>query len=304
MNRIPMKGSSAGMTLLETIAERREAMRASEQKVADLVLGDAAQVLSYNMAGLAEAAGVSEPTVMRFCSAIGFDGFRSFKLQLAQAIALGLPMTLSAIDADDSLQDLTEKVFSRTISSLDRARRHLDDRVVAEAIDIVARASELIFVGAGASGIVALDAQQKFPLFGIPCQAPTDYHQQFIAASMSGPSAVVVAISNTARTQTVVRVAELAKEKGATVIAIVGDNGPLTAVADLSIHVNTFEDTDLYTPTVSRLAGLVVIDVIATGVSIRRGAAGAKRIQSMKTELSQMRGAEPGAIEQSEDEDA
>ena len=55
---------------------------------------------------------------------------------------------------------------------------------------------------------------------------------------------------------------------------------------------------------VSRLAGLVVIDVIATGVSIRRGTAAAERIQAMKTELSQMRGAEPGAPDQNDSEDA
>lgn len=295
-------GPSAGM-LLETIADRRDFLRASEQKVADLVLNDATQVMSYNMAGLAEAAGVSEPTVMRFCSAIGFDGFRSFKIELAQTIALGLPMTLSAIGADDSLQDLTGKVFSRTISSLDRAHRHLDDRIIGDAIDLMLDAGEVIFVGAGASGIVALDAQQKFPLFGVPCQAPADYHQQFISASMSGPSTVVVAISNTARTETVIRVAKLAKQKGAKVVAIVGDNGPLADVADVAIHVNTFEDTDLYTPTVSRLAGLVVIDVIATGVSIRRGAAAAERIQAMKTELAQMRAEAPGDLDTHEDED-
>jgi len=296
---------AGGATLLEIIAKRREFLRASEQKVADLVLGDPVQVMSFNMAGLAEAAGVSEPTVMRFCSAIGFTGFRSFKLELAQTIALGMPLTLSAIDADDSLSDLTDKVFSRTISSLDRARRGLDPAVMARAIDVVASASELIFVGAGASGIVAQDAQQKFPLFGVPCQAPADYHQQFIAASMCTPSSVVVAISNTALTKTVIRVANLAKKRGATVIAIVGSHGPLSALADVVIQVNTFEDTDLYTPSVSRLAGLVVIDVLSTGVSIRRGNSAAHRIQAMKEELALMRGEEPGSrsMKRMKDED-
>ena len=280
-------------TLLEVITQRRDALRASEQKVADLVLSDPAQTMTYNMAGLAEAAGVSEPTVMRFCSAIGFDGFRSFKLELAQTIALGMPLTLSTIDADDSLSNLTDKVFSRTISSLDRARRGLDNHVMEQAIEMLVQADEIIFVGAGASGIVAQDAQQKFPLFGVTCQAPADYHQQFIAASMSGPNSVVVAISNTARTLTVLRVAELAKEKGAKVIAIVGDHGPITSLADLVIQVSTFEDTDLYTPSVSRLAGLVVVDVLATGSSIRRGPEAASRIVAMKEELAQMRDGTP-----------
>lgn len=277
-------------TVLETIAARRDELRASEKAVADLILADPVRAMDFNMAGLADAAGVSEPTVMRFCSAIGFDGFRSFKITLAQTIALGLPVTLSAIHQDDSTDDLTEKIFSHTISSLDRARRNLDPASITKAVDLLAGAGEILFVGAGASGIVAQDAQQKFPLFGVPCQASPDYHQQFIAASMATDATVVVAISNTARTQTTIRVAEAAKQSGARVISITGDEGPLGEVADLDIRASTFEDTDYYTPTVSRLAGLVIIDILATGVAMRRGSDGLDRIRLMKERLAQMRG--------------
>ncbi len=277
-------------TVLETIAARRDELRTSEKAVADLILADPVRAMDFNMAGLADAAGVSEPTVMRFCSAIGFDGFRSFKITLAQTIALGLPVTLSAIHQDDSTDDLTEKIFSHTISSLDRARRNLDPASITTAVDLLAGASDILFVGAGASGIVAQDAQQKFPLFGVPCQAPTDYHQQFIAATMSGDSTVTVAISNTGRTQTTIRVAEAAKQAGGSVISITGDVGPLSDLADLDIRASTFEDTDYYTPTVSRLAGLVIVDILATGVAMRRGGDGLERIRVMKERLAQMRG--------------
>lgn len=281
---------TADKTILEVIAQRREDLRASEKAVADLILKDPIRAMDFNMAGLADAAGVSEPTVMRFCSAVGFDGFRSFKIKLAQTVALGLPVTLSAIQQGDSTTDLTEKVFSHTISSLDRARRNLDAAMVNRAVDLIAEASEVIFVGAGASGIVAQDAQQKFPLFGVPCQAPMDYHQQFIAASMCEPSSVVVAISNTGRTQTTLRVAKAAKAAGGSVIAITGDDGPLSKVADLRLLVRTFEDTDYYTPTVSRLAALVVVDILATGAAMRRGTPGLERIRLMKEQLAGMRG--------------
>jgi len=277
-------------TVLETIAARRDGLRASEKAVADLILQDPVRAMDFNMAGLADAAGVSEPTVMRFCSAVGFDGFRSFKITLAQTIALGLPVTLSAIHQGDSTDDVTEKIFSHTISSLDRARRNLIGTSITKAVDLLVGAREIIFVGAGASGIVAQDAQQKFPLFGVPCQAPTDYHQQFIAATMSDASTVTVAISNTGRTNTTIRVAEAAKQAGGSVISITGDEGPLSALADLDIRASTFEDTDYYTPTVSRLAGLVIVDILATGVAMRRGSDGLERIRVMKERLAQMRG--------------
>jgi RpiR family carbohydrate utilization transcriptional regulator len=137
---------------------------------------------------------------------------------------------------------------------------------------------------------VAQDAQQKFPLFGVPCQAPADYHQQFIAASMGGPLTVTVAISNTGRTQTTFRVAEAAKAAGGRVISITGDDGPLSELADLDIRASTFEDTDYYTPTVSRLAALVIVDILATGVAMRRGPEALDQIRTMKEQLAQMRG--------------
>lgn len=289
----PMKGKKMPeptATVLEVIAARRENLRASEKAVADLILSDPVRAIEFNMAGLADAAGVSEPTVMRFCSAIGFDGFRSFKIVLAQTIALGLPVTLSAIDKDDSTDDVIAKVFSHTISSLDRARRNLDGASIERAVELIMGAREIVFVGAGASGIVAADAQQKFPLFGVPCQAPVDYHQQFIAATMSSSSTVFVAISNTGRTETTLRVAAEAKAAGATVISITGDQGPLAALSALDIHASTFEDTDYFTPTVSRLAALVVVDILATEVAMRRGPMALAEIREMKEKLAQMRG--------------
>jgi DNA-binding MurR/RpiR family transcriptional regulator len=276
-------------TLLATIAARLPALRKSEEKVAALVLHDPVAALDYNMAGLADAAEVSEPTVMRFCSAIGFDGFRSFKLALAQTLALGLPITHSGIRPDDSPALLTEKIFDHTISSLDRARRTLDPAAIGGAVDLLAQASDAIFIGFGASGIIAQDAQQKFPLFGIPCQAPADFHQQFIAASMSTTRTVTVAISHTGRTHETVRIAEAARAAGGTVIAITGDDGPLSAYAHVDIRLSTFEDTDLLTPMVSRLAALVVIDVLATAVALRSPQEHLDRITGMKDALARMR---------------
>lgn len=276
-------------TLLETITRRRPQLRPSEQKVADVVLVDPVAAMDFSTAGLADAAGVSEPTVMRFCAAVGFDGFRSFKTALVQTVALGLPVSHSAISREDGPEELTEKVFDHTISSLDRARRRLDVAAVAAAIDLIAAAQELLFVGFGASGVIAADAQQKFPLFGVPCQAPADLHQQFIAATMGGAGTVTVAISQTGATVETIRIAEAARAAGGAVITLTGDDGALAALADVDIRISTFEDTDFYTPSVSRLAGLVVVDVLATGVALRRDPRQLHRVQRMKEQLAGFR---------------
>ncbi|WP_219418984.1 SIS domain-containing protein [Pseudonocardia nigra] len=281
---------TADPPLLEAVAARAERMRPSERKVAAALLRDPTGALGMSMAGLAAAAGVSEPTVMRFCTGLGFAGFRSFTLGLAQALAVGLPVTHSAIGPDDPVDAVAAKIFDHTLSSLDRARRALNAAAVAAAVDALLRAGRLLFVGLGASGLIAQDALHKAMLFGVPCAAPTDVHQQYMAAAMATADTVVVAVSHTGRTAPVLEVAARARVNGAVVVAITGAPGPLAELADVALVVRTFEDTDIHTPTVSRLAGLVVIDVLATSVAVRRGPEHLERLRAMKDDLASFRG--------------
>lgn len=279
-----------GEPLLQRLATITPSLRRSERKVADMVAADPGFFMHSTMAAVAEAAGVSEPTVMRFCTGLGFDGFQSFKIALAQALALGIPVTHSAIDDDDTVAELVTKIFDHTLTSLDRARRSVDTKAIEAAVAAILGARELLFVGFGASGIIATDAAQKFSLFGVPCMAPADAHQQFMAASMSGPDSVLVAISNTGRTHSVLQVAEQARRSGARVIAITGEpDGPLASGSDITIVAKTFDDTDVYTPTVSRLAGLVIIDILATSVASKRGSDHLRRVRAMKDGLASFR---------------
>jgi RpiR family transcriptional regulator, carbohydrate utilization regulator len=276
--------------LMERLSRGLERLRPSERKVAELVLHDPARAMRLSMAAVAGAAGVSEPTVMRFCNGLGFDGFQSFKYALAEALAIGIPVTHSAIRLEDPVDAVAAKIFDHTLSSLDRTRRSLDADAVAAAVDLLLGARDVLFVGQGASGIIAQDALQQAVLFGVPCAAPADLHQQFMSASMCRAGSVLVAISNTGRTTSILDIAAQGKRRGAKVIGITGGPGPLLEVAHVGVVLRTFEDTDIYTPTISRLAGLVLIDVLATAVAVRRGPEHLERLGQMKEALSSFRG--------------
>lgn len=285
------RGQPGSRNVLELILIRLDDLRKSDRRVAELILADPQAALTATVAETARQAGVSEPTVMRFCAALGCEGFQDFKLRLAHSMALGMPATQSVLDANDTPQALTDKVFDYTMTSLDWARSQLDHEAVAQAIEILADAHRIEFFGFGASWIVAADAQQKFPLFGVPCLVHTDSHQQFIAASMMREGDVAVAISNTGQTTAVLEVMAAARDSGATVIGISGRAAPsMKRLCDLLLVVETLENTDIYTPTISRLAALVLIDVLSVGVALRRGDGHQARIARMKRRLSAMRG--------------
>ncbi|HET7314420.1 SIS domain-containing protein [Salinisphaera sp.] len=275
--------------ILEVIESQKASMRPSQRKVAERILEDGAAVLGTTLSELARGAGVSEPTVIRFCREIGCSGFRELKINLARSAAFGLSATELELSAEDSPAEVGEKIFDASLNSLDHCRRNLDWQEIDRGVDLLSEARHIEFFGYGASGIVAQDAQQKFALFGCTCAYQIDAHQQYIAASMLGPNDVAVAVSNTGTTRSVVEFVRTARLNGARVLAISGAKSPLLEQSDVGIVVETRENTELYTPTISRLAALIVIDILSTNVAIRRGPSHAAKIQHMKKGLAEMR---------------
>jgi RpiR family carbohydrate utilization transcriptional regulator len=190
---------------------------------------------------------------------------------------------------NDTTGTLVEKIFGYTMTSLDWARSHLDTRAVGEAIAVLSEARSIEFFGLGASGIVALDAQQKFPLFGVPCGAQADTHQQLMTASMMRAGEVAVVFSNTGQTVAMIEVARAARAGGAKVIGVSGSRSPLLDYCDIAVLVETLDNTDIYTPTISRIAALVVVDILSAAVGLRRDAEHGRRFEGMKQVLRNQR---------------
>ncbi len=256
--------------LIRRITENQASLRKSEAKVANYVLANANEVIKMRIVDLASKSEVSEPTVIRFCKAIGFDGFQSFKLQLAQQLGLGSVFTQFAVEDNDTVADLINKVFDTTVGSLITAREEINSEVLEQAITTISNARRVEFYGFGASGSVAADAQHKFFRLQLSSAAYTDPHIQRMSAISLGPEDVVVAISQSGETQALLQSVALAREAGANVIGLAPHNTSLSRVCNLAIYVNMEEDLKSFTPVSSRIAHLVVIDVLATGVARHR----------------------------------
>lgn len=239
--------------------------------MADFILQEPSRILPLRISDLASGVGVSEPTVIRFCHALGFDGFQSFKLQLAQYLGSSGNYVQFSVSADDSVADVNRKVFDATIGSLLNVRDEIDPKALEQAITALSTAKRVEFYGFGASGSVAIDAQHKFFRLQVSAAAYTDPHIQHMSAISLRPDDVVVAISQSGRTKALIQSVHLAKEAGARVIGLVPHATPLAELCDYPIHINVEESELVYTPVSSRIAHLVVIDVLAMGVARSRG---------------------------------
>ena len=277
------------MNLLHHIAGNRHSLRKSELKVADHVLANAAQVMHSSMADLAREVGVSEPTIVRFCRAIGCSGFQDLKLKLAQSLAAGASFGQFSISEDDNIEELSQKIFDTTLATLMDVRESLDADAMEQAILAMAEARRVEFYGFGASGAVASDAQHKFFRLQVSTAAYSDPHMQAMSAVTLGPYDVAVAISQTGRTKDLLHTASLVVEAGATLISLCPSNTPLAELGQIHIPIDVTEDTDIYTPLSSRIAHLVVIDVLAMGMAMRRGPELVHHLKNVKRSLRGLR---------------
>ncbi len=256
--------------LIRRIADSRRQLRKSEAKVANYVLEHVNDVLAMRVVDLAERAGVSDPTVIRFCRAVGCDGFQAFKLRLAQQAGLGDVHTQFAVDDKDTVGDLCNKVFDSTVGSLLGVRDDLDPQALERAIDAIIRARRVEFYGFGASGSVAADAQHKFFRLQLVAAAYTDPHIQHMSAISLDERDVVVAISQSGQTRALLDSVKLAMEAGAAVIGLAPQDTPLSDLCSIPIHVNLREEHQAFAPVSSRIAHLVVIDALGAGVAVHR----------------------------------
>lgn len=276
--------------LLSQVKAMREQLRPSERKLADYVVESPREVLDLSMTEVALRAGVSQPTIARFCHALGFSGFREFKIRLAQAVAADLPPAVYRdVRPDEPVPGVAAKVLDRTIGALLQVRNNLSADALANAITLLAQASRIEFYGAGGSGIAAQDMQHKFFRLGMPSVAYSDPQTFLMSAALLGPGDVVVTISNTGRTRDVVDAARTALERGAKVIAITHGTSPLARLATVGLHANVDEDTDVFSPMTSRTSHLAIGDILAVGVALQRGPELAEKLADAKEIIARRR---------------
>ncbi|MEY8876125.1 MAG: MurR/RpiR family transcriptional regulator [Leptothrix sp. (in: b-proteobacteria)] len=283
--------------MLDRIRASLPALSPAEQRVAKLVLADPRSFSCLPVVELADRAHVSKPTVVRFCRSVGYDGLADFKLKLAGTVNEGVPFVHRSVDEDDKPADLVVKVIDNAVSALLKYRNdaaaHAIERAI-EALTTAARDKRRIqFYGVGNSGIVALDAQHKFFRLGVNAIAYSDGHVQVMAATMLEPGDCAVLISNSGRTRDMLDAAEIAKRKGAHTIVISASGSPLAHQAQILLAVDHPEDYDRYSPMVSRLLHLTLIDILTTAVALRLGPALRPLLQEIKKNLRAKRYATP-----------
>ena len=288
--------------MLDRIRASITALPPAERRVAKLLLSDPRSFATTPVSELAERSQVSKPTVVRFCRSVGYDGLADFKRKLAGSVNEGVPFVHRSVDDDDKAGDIVVKVIDNAVAAMLRYRNAAASQSVERAIQALADAGRagrrIEFYGVGNSGIVAQDAQHKFFRLGVSATAVSDGHVQVMSATMLGAGDCAVVISNSGRSKDLLDVVDIARRKGATVIAITASGSLLARQAQhgtqhILLAADHPEDADRYSPMVSRLLHLLIVDILTTGVALRLGSEGLRPLlQEIKRNLRATRYAE------------
>ncbi|HMB47735.1 MAG TPA: MurR/RpiR family transcriptional regulator [Afifellaceae bacterium] len=288
---------SAVIDIISQLRKQDGTFSSQEQKVADHILEDLEAAVHMNLKDIADASKVSIATVNRFCQSLGCRGFKDFKIRLAQNVAVSLQYMRQPIDRAPFSDDLVNYIFDGLLNTLSGARSQLDSETLRTCIDILAHCNRLVVIGVGGgSSNVAAESANRFFRLGISCQAISDGYQQRMVASTMGPEDVLFAISATGWPKELLDSTAIARQYGATTLALTQRASPLAKACDVTIALDNREDGDIYKPSPTRFVFNAVIDVLATGVARsrpNRSRENLRRIRSSLTALHKQTGPHP-----------
>ncbi|CAA9302575.1 MAG: Sialic acid utilization regulator, RpiR family [uncultured Friedmanniella sp.] len=251
-------------------------LRPAERRVAEAVLADPAKVSESSITTVARQCQTSETTVLRFCRALGLAGYPELRIALARAAQweesdrFGCGPLTGVITPTDTLAEVVAKVIHAEARSVEDTGAALDIEVLEAAVSAVARARRVDVYGAGASALVGHDLQLKLHRIGLVSFLWSQHHQALASAALLGPGDVAIGISHTGTTVEVIDALRVARDRGATTIAITNFIGSAVAArGDLVLTTAARETTFRSGAMSSRIAQLAVVDCLFSGVAQR-----------------------------------
>ena len=253
-------------SVLDTICASLDTFFESERKIGTYIIQHTAEVVDMTVGELAQACGVSDASVSRFCKKIDMKGFHHLKITLAKEISERgkegeeeVSNHISVNDIDQSLKNiLANKVteITQTVSMMDTGQLH-------KILNLLNNAKTVQFFAVGNTIPVAIDGAFKLNQIGIPAVSGTIWETQIGYTYNMTSDDVVIAISNSGESTAVLRALEAARSAGATTISIT--NSEKSSAAQLSdYHITTATREKLFLDgyCFSRVSATTVIEIL------------------------------------------
>ncbi|NDV53772.1 MULTISPECIES: MurR/RpiR family transcriptional regulator [unclassified Salipiger] len=273
------------MDIFATLMQEGLKLSQSEQRIADLVLKDIDFATNASITDLAARAEVSPPTVTRFCRRLGCNSFSDFKVTLAKSSYVGLRY-LRPEAKSSTPSEVAEDIVTKAQKALFMMHDALDMAAMERAAETLSRAEMIYAFGSGGnSSMIVNEMQNRLFRLGARITTSTDHGMQMMQASAVTQRDVVFGSSFSGRNAELVRAFGLARDQGATTIALTQSGSPVSEAADVVLSVVLPEGENIFRPTSTRYAMLAVVDILANLVAYTNRTESAATLRRIKESL-------------------
>lgn len=267
----------------------------SDRLLAKMILADLEFASKASISEIAAKIGVSEPTVTRFCRNLGCEGIREFKFRLAQAIAVGWSyLTAQPVQSENREQRVFKQVSESAISTIQNLVSTLNLSTLEKVAERLCVSSRVLCIGSGGtSSMLAAETQNRLFRLGLDAVSQVDGQLQRMYAAVVTPETTVLAFSTSGYAQSIIDAVQLSRQYGATTVAITPNGSLLSNAAEITVHFQTAEDGNVYKPSPSRFALLVIVDILATMVAEKKGPQIMENLRRIKQSLNVLKREDP-----------
>lgn len=252
-------------SVLDIICASLDSFFESERKIGTYIIQHTAEVVDMTVGELAQACGVSDASVSRFCKKINMKGFHHLKITLAKEISekgIEEEEVSNYISVNDIEQSL-KNILANKVTEITQTVSMMDAKQLSEILNKLNMARTVQFFAVGNTIPVAIDGAFKLNQIGIPAVSGTIWETQIGYTYNMTAEDVVIAISNSGESTAVLRALEAAKSAGATTLSIT--NSEKSSAAQLSdYHITTATREKLFLDgyCFSRVSATTVIEIL------------------------------------------
>lgn len=277
--------SQSAPNLIIALGDAEGKLSALEKRLAASVLADVNFATNASITEIAERAGVSPPTVTRFCRRLGCVSFSDFKVQLARSTYVGLRY-LKPESVTSNAVEVAEDIVTKAQNALFEMHRGLDLAAVETAVGLLNKADMIYAFGSGGnSSMIVNELQNRLFRFGLRISASNDHGMSLMLAAAAQPGTVVFGSSFTGRNLELVRCFGLLRDRGIPTIALTQSGSPVAEAADVVIAVDLPEGKNIFRASSTRFAFLAAVDILANLVAYADRDRAARILRGIKEQL-------------------
>ncbi|WP_019677034.1 MurR/RpiR family transcriptional regulator [Arsukibacterium perlucidum] len=233
-------------------------MSVIERKLAEFILDNAHMLRDYSSQQLADAVGISQSSVVKFCQKLGYKGYPDLKLAINEAVVTASTMNRDQADKnndDASLLGIGEQLQFSLQQHLRTLLTINDEKTLLQAARLLQGADKILLAGFAKSAIVVADMQFRLLQLGKLALHHADPALALQLARSLTDTSVLLLVSDSGQNSDLLKLEHYAKSRQLKIISLTSyKTNAQSLAADITLFTLSAEEDIRLNPILTQLA--------------------------------------------------